>query len=163
MATKDSILHIRIKGDQKERIAAEAEKQGVNVPEYVLGALEFYSGLDVSFLKHIRNEAEKVKLPMSTVIQQLLVAYLAADVANIEDFKAGGKTYHRAFQYDETGLIEGDKHSQLVYKQQKKENSVLRQKLENAVKAGEPVMITWQDAANIAAAYSMEKIDGRII
>jgi len=56
---------------------------------------------------------------MSTVIQQLLQAYVSADCAIMEVFGTGGKTYSRAFQYDEDGLIEGNKHSDLVFAQVK--------------------------------------------
>lgn len=148
---KDAILHIRISAKQKKNIEAEAKKQNVNVPKYVLEALNFYSAFDVHFLEHIYDTAEKVKLPMSTVIQQLLVAYINADIAIMDVFGTGGKTYKRAFQYDENGLIEGNKHADLVYEQTKKEISVLRTKLENAVKAGTPVLITRDDAALMAA------------
>ncbi len=151
MANKDALLQVKITARQKKQIETAAKAQDVKVPAYVLAALDFYGSFDVHFLEHIYSTAEKVKLPMSTVIQQLLVAYINTEIAAMEGFGTGGKTYKRAFQYDENGLIEGIKHADLVYEQVKKEVSTLRTKLENAVKAGEPVVITREDAALMAA------------
>ena len=148
---KDAVLHVRINSKQKNKIEAEAKKQNVKVPQYVSEAIDFYSAFDVHFLEHIYATAEKMKLPMPTVIQQLLVAYINADCAVMEVFGTGGKTYKRAFQYNENGLIEGNKHADLVYKQVMEEISVLKTKLGKAVKAGKPVLITRDDAAIMAA------------
>ena len=148
---KESLLQVRITEKQKEKIEAEAKKQGVKVPEYVLAALDFYGSFDVHFLEHINATAEKMKLSMPIVIQQLLQAYISADCAIMEVFGTGGKTYKRAFQYDENGLIEGNKHADLVYEQVKEEISTLRTKLENAVKKGKPVLISKEDASLMAA------------
>jgi hypothetical protein len=148
---KNSLLQVRLTETQKNKIEAEAKKQNVKVPEYVLEAIEFYASFDVHFLEHIYSTAEKMKLPMPTVIQQLLQAYISADCAIMELFGTGGKTYKRAFQYDENGLIRGIQHANLVYEQVKEEISILRTKLENAVKKGKPVLITKEDAALMAA------------
>jgi hypothetical protein len=151
MGTKDKNLNIRISAVQKKKIEDDAKKYGVGVPKYVLNAADFYSGFDVHFLEHIKSTAQKVKLPMATVMQQLLVAYVHADTAIMEVFGTGGKTYQRAFQYDENGLIEGTKHADMVYDQVKNEISILREKLENAVKSRKAVVITGDDAAIMAA------------
>ena len=151
MANKDALLQVKITKRQKKQIETAAKAQDVKVPAYVLEALDFYGSFNVHFLEHIYSTAEKVKLPMSKVIQQLLVAYINADTAIIEEFGTGGKTYQRAFQYDKDGLIEGIEHMDLVYKQVKKEACALREKLENAAKDGYPVMITKEDAALMAA------------
>ena len=152
MATKDALLQVKITKDQKKQIESAAKAQDVKVPEFVLAALDFYTGFDVHFLEHIHATAKKVKLPMPTVMQQLLVAYINADIAVMDLFGTGtGKTYRRAFQYDENGLIEGDKHANLVHSQVKNEISALREKLEKAVKASKPVMITRDEVALMAA------------
>ncbi len=151
MANKTNLIQVRVSEKQKAQIDAAAKAEDVKVPEYILNALDFYAGFDVHFLEHIYATAQKMKLPIPTVIQQLLVAYINADAAIMEGFGTGGQTYRRAFQYDETGLIEGSKHGELVYEQVKEEISALRKKIENAVKAKKPVLITREDAALIAA------------
>lgn len=98
---KDTVLHVRITGKQKEKIEAEAKKQNVKVPQYVIEALDFYAGFDVHFLECMYSTAEKMKLPMPTVIEHLLQSYLSTDGARAEVFGTGGKAYRRAFQYDD--------------------------------------------------------------
>ena len=137
--------------DVLKRIEADAKKLEMTVPEYVLGAVDFFSGFDRDFFKHINEVSEMLKVPMSTVIQQLLAQYIAQDKAVMDCFGTGSKTFSRAFQYDDNGLIEGNKHSDLVYEQVKKEITALREKLENAVKEKKPVLITRDDAALMSA------------
>lgn len=151
MGAKESVLHIRISDKQKAKIENAAKAQDVKVPQYVLEALDFYGGFDVHFLEHIYSTAQKMKLPMPIVIQQLLEAYINADVAIMEVFGTGGQTYRRAFQYDEAGLIEGIKHADLVYSQVKKEALDLKKKLKRGSETGAPVKISKEDAALMAA------------
>lgn len=148
---KDAILHIRINKNKKNKIEKDAEKQGLNVPAYVSAAIDFYGSFDVHFLEQMNMTAEKLKLPIPTVIQQLLVAYTSADIAIMKTFGTGGKTYQRAFQYDENGLIEGIEHMNLVRSQVSGESSNLIKKLEKGVRTGKPVLITKDDAMLLAA------------
>ena len=152
MSVKDAVLHVRITNSQKQKIEAEAKKQDVTVPEYVLEALEFYSSFDVHFLEHIYSLAEKVRLPMPIVIEHLLQAYLGSEAANIEIFKNKTRIFQRAFQYDENGLITGNRLSDLAYQQQKKESEALYQKLLEHAESEEtePIMITREEAALLA-------------
>ena len=151
---KDAILHIRISAEQKARIEAEARKQDVTTAQYVIEALDFYSTLDVHFLESMHMTAEKVKLPMSKVIQNLLVAYINTELAQMDFLNTGGITYQRAFQWDKDGLIEGIKHMDLTYNQAKEEYVFLREKLEKANKDGQSVLITHREAALIAPAFA---------
>ena len=148
---KDSAITFRINGELKRKIETAAKKQGITTPTYMINALTFYGGFDKDFLNEIQLDADKLKLPMPTVIQQLLMTYLSTESAIMCVFKTGSKTYKRAFQYDENGLIEGKRHTDLVHEQVSKEISALRKKLENAVKAGKPVLVTRDDAALMTA------------
>ncbi len=159
--SKDAILHIRINGKQKQKIEAEAKKQDLNVPKYVTEALEFYSSFDIHFLEQIYMTAEKMKLPMPIVIQQLLQAYISADYARMEAFgsSAGAKTYKRAFQYDENGLIEGTRHSDLVYEQELKEALEVRDRLFSTSKTGVSYTTNAEGAAYLASLWKTENYE----
>jgi hypothetical protein len=153
---KTGMMGVRVTGEEKAHYEAEAKKQAITLGQYMTEALEFYSSFDVHFLEHIYDTAQKMKLPMPKVIQNLLVAYTNAELAQMEVFKIGSVTYRRAFQFSEKdgSLIEGIEHMDLVYEQTKKDLLLLKTRLEQGVKKGEPVFIRNEDAVMMAAAYA---------
>jgi len=148
---KEEIMAVRMTTEQREKINEEARKQNLTGPAYVLQALDFYASFDVHFLEQINITAEKMQLPLTTVIQNLLLAYIAADSAMLETYKTPPKTFKRAFQFsDQMTLITGTDLSHLVFDQTKTDAEALKKKLDNSVRTGKPARITTEEGVFLA-------------
>jgi hypothetical protein len=149
---KDVRLVVKITGDQQRTIETESKKQNINEPEYVRQAIEFYSSLDLHFLRHARATAEGLHLPFGVFIQQLLTTQMADDAANLAVNGEGTtETYARAFQFNERGLIQGREHFDLVFEEAKKEKIALRERLRGTRKAETSANSTKEEVAYMAA------------
>lgn len=113
---KSDLLHLKITPEQKQRIKNEANSRGEKFTDFVLNGLDFYASFPPEFLDQINIIAEKVKQDIPTVIQHMLLTYTATDAAISETFGLS-KTFSRAFQYDEKGLVTGTALSNLVFNQ----------------------------------------------
>lgn len=134
---KEELLAVRVTTELLEQSKAEAEKRDINLPEYVRQALDFFASFDPAFLAIMEKAAEISKLDIPTVIQNLLVFYMAKDQA---EYNVNGptSTYKSAFRFDETGLVTGEKLHSLVYAEQEKEAKAelkCRQNVERMVEA----------------------------
>lgn len=133
---KDEVIMIRMTTEQKEKIETEAKKQNINTPEYVRQAIDFYSSLDHHFLRHARADAESFHLPFGVFMMQLITTWQAQDGAKLDVHGKGNlHTYGRAFQFNESGLIKGREHFDLVFEEAKKEEITLRKKIGMTSKA----------------------------
>ena len=149
---KEEILAVRISKEHKQELAADMEeKHFKKLPHYLLAALDFYKGFDVHFLEHIQALADKVQLPLPTVIQHLLQTLIAEQAAVTDVLGVTPKIFKRSFQYDADGLVTGNRLSDLVYEQQKQAAEELLEKLQKCANTGDDVRITRDEAAMIAA------------
>ena len=151
MALKTELLQVKMTEKALDHIKKCAKDQDRKIPEYVNDALDFFGAFDVHFLEHIHSTAKKIGQNMPTVIENLLQAYMSIDIANSEVFKVGGHTYRQAFQYDENGLIRGNKLSDKVYEDHKKVAKTLLDKLAMAAREKKEVFVSHEDAAILAS------------
>jgi len=151
MAIKEDLLQVKITKKGKAQIIAAAKAQDLKMAAYVLQGLDFYSTFDIHFLEQINVTAEKLKLPLPIVIQSLLQAYIAGESAMLDTYGHEPKIFARAFQFDEKGLIMGNKLSHLVYDQTKVDAEALKEKLTAAVEDGLPVRISNEESVFLAA------------
>lgn len=136
---------------QRRIMDKEAERQGINLVEYLRQAFDFYSEFDIDFLKQIQPMAKEMRVPLPILMQNLLMAYIATERAAIDVFKVQPKTFQRAFQTEGTKLITTRKLSDIVYSQAKKDASAVKERLEMGVRDNKPVHITTAQAAFIGS------------
>ena len=148
--SKTDYLTIRITPDKKAYLEIRAQIMKMTFTDLLITGATMYADFDPDFLKQMKEIAEKVKLDMPTVIQQLLLVYAAQDAAILKTFGVS-KTYQRAFQFNEHGLITGNQLSDAVFAEVKEAALALRERLEGNRGAGAPLKISKDTAALLAA------------
>jgi|GEM_PF-6968878 len=86
MVKKEALLQVKLTNEQKGKIQAEAEKQNLKVSEYVLTALDFFTGSDSFFWEKIKTIGRKSGIPEYLLIQNLLLTLLANREAHFKVF-----------------------------------------------------------------------------
>ena len=129
---KSEVLAVRITDEKRKMIEARAKELKVKVPRFVNDAIEFYGSFNPGFLEQIQTVAGQLLLPVPTVLQNLLMSYMASEKATLDVFPGGRpKAFQRAFQFEGTSLIVTDDLSEKVYAQAKRDAETVKRKLED--------------------------------
>lgn len=148
---KTERLIVLISPEQAAEIDTAAKAQGVDIPEYTRKAISFYSHMNVDFFAQLQPVADEMKVPLPTLIQNLLMSYVATEKAALDVFNVQPKAFQRAFQFDGKALITTGKLSDLVYVQAKKDAEAVKERLEEGVREKKAVHITTAQAAFVAS------------
>ena len=140
----------RISVGERERLEKRAAEMKISPSELIRRASNLYLNFDESFLEQMEKTAIAVKLDVSTTIQQLMTVYVATDAAIVEKFGIS-KTFERAFQYDQNGLITGNEHAKKVKDEVLAGIDGLMGKLKESQKIGKEAFITKPEAVLLAA------------
>lgn len=140
--------------ENKKEIEGEAKRRGIKTPEYLRQCVDFHASFDSDFLAQVQPVADEMKVPLATLIQNLIMAYMATERAAMDVFGVQPKTFQRAFQFDGTSLITSGKLSDIVYDQAKKDAETVRKRLEEGVRDNKAVRIDTAQAAFVAAHVS---------
>jgi hypothetical protein len=151
MAGKTELIQIVVTPEQKKKIVQEAKKHDQGLSDYIRDSLSSWASFDVHFLEQVNMTAEKMHLPLTLAIQNLLQAYMATESAVLETYGTPPKTFRRAFQFDQDGLITGNKLSEMVFQQAKKDAAAVKERLEESVREKKAVRITTAEGAFIAS------------
>ena len=149
---KDELLAVKCTKLQKKMILDSAKVYGMKVPDIVRFSINFFTNFDRDFIEEIENVADRMQLPLSSVIQNLLVFYTAKDKAMLDNFGTNPMTYNRAFVFDaDANLLEGNELSELVYNKYSEEIQDLKRKLKKGSEKKCPVHITSHEAGLMSA------------
>lgn len=148
---KTERLIVLISQDQAAKIEAAAGSQGLDIPEFSRKAIDFYVNFDADFLAQVQPVADEMKVPLPTLIQNLLMSYMATEKASIDVFKVQPKAFQRSFQFEGKTLITTGKLSDIVYGQAKKDAEVVKERLEEGTRENKAVKITTAQAAFVAS------------
>jgi len=151
---KTERLIVLVSMDQAEEIEAAAEAQGMDIPEFSRKAIRFYTTFSADFLAQVQPVADEMKIPLPTLIQNLLMSYMATEKASIDVFGVQPKTFQRAFQFDGTSLITSGRLSDIVFDQAKADAQAVKTRLEEGVRDNKAVRITTAQTAFVAAHVS---------
>jgi hypothetical protein len=109
MPKEDLPVSFRISKAQKKALMAAAAAQDKSASKLIEEALELRLAVPDDFWGLISNVAEVLKLPVAIVIVHKLVKQMAWEVAWIDIFGRPSPSTNAEFQYDEKGLISGDR------------------------------------------------------
>ncbi len=148
-------LTIRLPIRLKVALQQWAVEREMTFTDLLLKGAAMYSAFTDGFLSEMQKVAANLEVgDVAVVMQQLLVSYANSERADIDVFKSKSKTFSRAFQYDDHGLIKGDRHADLVYEQRKADNLKLLAKATVAAKTAEPTLYTCEEMATVANAIA---------
>jgi len=157
MPKKTELLQVKMTLEQREEIGRAAEIRNQKVAEFCIEALHFYCSFTPGFLDQMGVTAEQMHLPLSTVIQNLLQVYTAQDHARYEICGLPSKAIRRAFQFDENGLVFGNRLSEIAFEQYKNDLEMVRNRLENAVNEGKLTKISDEEAVFLLDALQQKR------
>ena len=122
-------LMVRFSVSEKLEIFRAAGK--LNSSEYLRRCEIFHRSFDADFMAQLEQAASLSKTDVPTVIQQLLLTYMAQDFA-INQELGPTKTWARAFSYDSSGrLVSGNELSDRTAAEVKTAVRELKKKLES--------------------------------
>ena len=141
---------VNFREEEKKRLLEIADRRKQTLSQLIKDGAEIMAGFPDEFLAQFKQMVESTKMDMPTVLVQLLVTYFAQDAALAKVYGISN-TYQRAFQFDQEGLISGDRLSKKVYNEVLKNAKDLKKKLEeNASGQTEYAVLSNADAAQIA-------------
>lgn len=150
MPKKTVIISLVIPVELKKRLQDVAKQRGYTMTSLLLAGGEMLADFDVDFLKEMEAFSKRTRLPIWTVIQNLLTVYVARDVALSEIF--GSSTWREAFRFDDAGIISNNRLSADVYEHTKAEAESLLKRLQaSAAGAEKETYISRHEAGLLAA------------
>lgn len=111
---------IRVDGATREHLQKVAKKRGTTFSGLLIEGARMLADFDEGFLDEMQKASDRLRLNRSTVIQQLMINYLAFDMAMMEVLGTS-KTFERAFRFGPDGLITGDELSKQIQKETEKD------------------------------------------
>lgn len=141
---------VKFPEEEKKRLHKIAERRGQSFSELIRDGVEIIAGLPDEFLKQYQQICDATKLGLPTVFVQFLLVYAAQDAAVLKVY-GHSNTYQRAFQFDQKGIISGDRLSKKIYNEVLKNAKDLKKRMiENAAGETENVFVSNADAAEVA-------------
>lgn len=151
MTEKTELVQMKLTPDFKKKIQKAAKSEGLNVPQFMAMTIEFFMTFNEGFLSQMAMTAEKMKLSVPITIQNFLQAYMAHEAAALEMCGSVSRTFKRAFQFDAGGLIMGNRLSEIIFEQEKKDMEALEERLRESAETGEPAHLTVDEKPFLAA------------
>lgn len=153
MPNRDDQILVRVTKEKKREILDASIERDITMSEVVNRSVDFFLGFPPAFLEEIERIAETVKMPIQTVLANLLMVYVAEDKAILDNFGVS-KTYEMAFRFrPEGGLIQGDEVSKTTYEEMDKACKEVLKKLKRTSKTGEASFLSKLEASIIPHIY----------
>ncbi len=105
---------VMIPETEKKYLQDTAKRRGITLTDLMLNGGRLFAEFSDEFFKTMEKISAATKLSIPQVINQIFLVYMAKDEATLKELKSSD-TYRLAFQYDEGGLIRGDRLFDLVF------------------------------------------------
>jgi hypothetical protein len=148
---------VRIPAAKKRKLQEVAQRRGVTLTDLLIEGAEMLADFDDDFLKQINAAAESNRLPVTTVLVNLLLAYTARESATAEVFGVSD-IFQAAFRHDENGLVTGNALSAAVYAESREAAMNLLRRIRHSAENGADIKISRPEAAMLASAIASARI-----
>ena len=103
---KETIISIRVSPEEQEEWKKKAEEQGLSFTDFVKEAVEIRAGFTKYFSDRLKNFSKLMNVSESIVLQNLVISWMARNIAETEVFPEKDMLWE--FMFSSDGVITGE-------------------------------------------------------